>query len=354
MFLAAYSCRADSKCNPADASCNPLLVAALYSRLPVIKNLYAIDTSNNSVRAFRVDHATGRVGLLQTYMLGAAPGTLTAGGSCVFVGQTGSALMLTARMDDAGSLTQAQATQNLAIANFNDIQYANGSVFISVAGSAYSFRVGSNCTLQQNGSLANVNGANYVRIHPGNRLLYTSNSATNDVSVCSINGDGTLPTTCPNYLTNGAPEEIAFTGDGTKMFTALPVIDRVNLQAVDSQGVVATGTPVLTGGTGPRAVAVDPVGRFAYTAHLTTANVSGFQISGTSLSAVPGSPLTIAGLLSAGRLVVDPQGKYLYVMQGTSLLVLGINQSNGSLSTIQDFTLTTSPVRLVMTTQDIY
>jgi 6-phosphogluconolactonase (cycloisomerase 2 family) len=95
------------------------------------------------------------------------------------------------------------------------------------------------------------------------------------------------------------------------------------------------GAPLPTG-SNPFAITVDPTGTFAYVVNYGSGGgISAFTIdpnSGT-LSAVPGSPF-LAG--SPDGLTVDRSGKFLYVTDGGSSVVYAftINRTSGALTTV--------------------
>lgn len=108
-------------------------------------------------------------------------------------------------------------------------------------------------------------------------------------------------------------------------------------------GVLAPTTPAtVPTGFLPQAIAVDPLGRFVYTANTDDSTVSMFTINQTTgvltpttpakvSTAVPGQFLSIPSFLT-----VDPGGKFVYVTSslsdGSAVLMFAINQSTGLLT----------------------
>jgi 6-phosphogluconolactonase len=93
------------------------------------------------------------------------------------------------------------------------------------------------------------------------------------------------------------------------------------------------GSPFTTGGF-PRSVAVDPSGKFAYTAN-EEGTVSGYTIdpSTGALTAIAGSPFTTGGDLRS--IAVDPSGKFAYLADfGGHVLGYTINPTTGALTAI--------------------
>jgi 6-phosphogluconolactonase len=92
------------------------------------------------------------------------------------------------------------------------------------------------------------------------------------------------------------------------------------------------GSPIVAG-EAPHSVAVDPSGKFVYTANFFGDSVSGYTINPTTgaLTAIAGSPFTTQ-LLTLGPLsvAVDPNGKFAYVASNDSVRpVSGYNSGWG-------------------------
>ncbi len=116
--------------------------------------------------------------------------------------------------------------------------------------------------------------------------------------------------------------------------------------SINSQGALeaVTGSPyALNAMLDPRAVAVDPFGKFLYTANYAGGDVSAFGITPGSgaLTQVQGSPFSIGagtGYGDPGSLAVDPLGRFLYVADfGGGISGFSINPSTGALSMLSGF-----------------
>jgi 6-phosphogluconolactonase len=119
--------------------------------------------------------------------------------------------------------------------------------------------------------------------------------------------------------------------------------------SIDSSGILqpVTGSPYSLGtasGTDPRALAVDPFGKFLYVGDYETANLWAFSItSGGALEPVPGSPFS-TGTISSTSLAVDPLGRFLYVNNFVeNISGFSINTSTGSLSMLAGFPFDAQP-----------
>jgi 6-phosphogluconolactonase len=116
--------------------------------------------------------------------------------------------------------------------------------------------------------------------------------------------------------------------------------------SINAQGTLqpVAGSPFSLGTNpliDPRGVAIDPFGKYLYTANYEGGDVSAFSIAqgGGALTAVAGSPFTLgAGGFSASWLVVDPLGRFLYVLDfDGGVSGFSINPSTGAISMLAGF-----------------
>jgi 6-phosphogluconolactonase len=130
-------------------------------------------------------------------------------------------------------------------------------------------------------------------------------------------------------------------------------------------GVLAPTTPAtVSTGWFPQGIAIDPLGRFVYTANSDDATVSMFTINQTTGVLTPTTPASVSTMIpnslysSPGFLTVDPTGKFLYVPSGNTddgtVLMFNINQSTGVLTQTSPATVPTSgdPFQIVVTPND--
>ena len=145
---------------------------------------------------------------------------------------------------------------------------------------------------------------------------YVANSGDLSVTVADIGEDGALtfrtaaaPTGPPN------PVGLGMSADGRYLYAVSDTVDAVRTFRIEDNGTLTgTGTGNQTDiatGRGPRAVAVDPLGRFVYVVNqndndisLYTVSESGTLQAGLPDVSVPASPLDAT---------IDPSGSYLYV-----------------------------------------
>jgi 6-phosphogluconolactonase len=119
---------------------------------------------------------------------------------------------------------------------------------------------------------------------------------------------------------------------------------------------VLTPTSPATVNTGwlPQAIAIDPKGRFVYTANSDDATVSMFTINQTTGVLTPTSPVTVSTVLPGQPLsdpsfiTVDPTGQFVYVTvslsDGAAVFMYTINQTTGLLTPTSPATVQTGGI----------
>jgi len=169
-----------------------------------------------------------------------------------------------------------------------------------------------------------------IAISPSGRFLYVANSTSNTVTAFQIDANGLLklipptgPATNPIPVSGTVPTALAMTFTGQFLYTTNSASDTVSVFQVESNGLLTlvssagTGTnPVPIGGTSPDGIAVAPNGQFLYTAN-GGGNVSAFSIGGNGLlTLVPSSgssPNPIPAGTSPSAITISQDGQFLYV-----------------------------------------
>jgi 6-phosphogluconolactonase len=169
----------------------------------------------------------------------------------------------------------------------------------------------------------------------GGISAYTINSASG--ALTPVLGSP-FPT---QIATSPGPAVPVVSPDGKFLFVTL--LGRVNYNQFVASLAIDPNTGALSSvagspfpsGIGPLGAAVDPAGKFLYTANDGDGTLSSFAINGTSgaLAPVNGSPFPAGTNLSG--LVIDPTGKFLYTTNPLSndILILSTD-STGSISPV--------------------
>jgi 6-phosphogluconolactonase (cycloisomerase 2 family) len=189
-----------------------------------------------------------------------------------------------------------------------------------------------------------------IAAHPSGRFLYVGHQGSDDVAAFSINATtGALTAIGTPVATGGADADgltvdpsgrFAYAGNVDGANPGTPANQTISLFSIDATtGAIATvGSPVASGGLQPFSPAVDPSGRFLYTANFNSANVSAFRINPANgvLSAITGQPFSVTVASGPFSLVVSPSGRFVYVANKSTsnVSVFAINLADGSLSEI--------------------
>jgi 6-phosphogluconolactonase (cycloisomerase 2 family) len=178
-----------------------------------------------------------------------------------------------------------------------------------------------------------------VAITPASTFVYIPNFKDGTVSAFSINATtGVLTEITGSPFTNGATEPAAaiVSPNGNFLFVANSsnTTSAFSINATTGALTAVTGSP-FAGGTAGDAIAVDPTGKFLYSAGT---NLAAFTINATTgaLTAVTGSPYTLPG--QSTGITIDPTGKFLYasLFNATTpdILTYSLNTTSGALTQI--------------------
>jgi 6-phosphogluconolactonase len=188
------------------------------------------------------------------------------------------------------------------------------------------------------------------------------------VSMYSVNScTGAFTPTSPASVATGysypqqGAEEMAVDPLGRFLYVANLVsnvsdLSTISMYTIDSATGVLTPTTPATVPTGwcPQEIAIDPQGRFVYTANSNDSSVSMFTVDQTSGVLTPTSPATVSTLVpnellsDPSFLTVDPSGKFLYVTaslsDGAAIFMYTIDQTTGLLTPTSPATVYTGGI----------
>jgi 6-phosphogluconolactonase len=140
----------------------------------------------------------------------------------------------------------------------------------------------------------------------------------------------------------------------------------ISMYTINSTTGVLTPSTPATVPTGwlPQGIAIDPLGRFVYTANSDDSTVSMFTINQTTGVLTPTTPASVSTLIPGellsdpSFLTVDPSGKFLYVTavlsNGAAVFMYTINQTTGLLTPTSPATVLTAgaPFQVVVAPND--
>lgn len=171
-------------------------------------------------------------------------------------------------------------------------------------------------------------GAEDMVVDPLGRFVYVanliSNSAPNQATIAmfTVNSStGILtPTNPPTVPTGFLPQAIAIDPAGKFVYTANSDDNTVSMFTVNvSTGVLTPTTPAsVAAGRSPNFLAVHPSGKFLYVTNQDDFTVSMYTIDPNTGLLSPATPATVSSGGGDFGITVDPSGKFAYVVNNSS------------------------------------
>lgn len=196
---------------------------------------------------------------------------------------------------------------------------------------------------------------NVVTVDPSGKFAYVANIDSAEISAYTINtSSGALTPTAGSPFAAGGPNTFprAVTVDPSGKFAYVPSgivgtagqVWAYSINRTTGALTAITGSP-FAAADGPYIVAIDPSGSFAYVGNFYSNNVSAFTINATTgaLTAVAGSPFATGGSFQGNTMPIvfafvnlDPSGKFAYVANAgsNSVSAFTINPTTGALTPV--------------------
>jgi 6-phosphogluconolactonase len=189
-----------------------------------------------------------------------------------------------------------------------------------------------------------------VAIDPAGQFLYVANEGSNDVSVYSVSGTNLTPvpgspftTIPPGTTAPTGPVGIVVSATGNFVYVANNFTGTLAAFSAKSGVLTPLGASPYTVGTAPVGLEIVPSGGFLYVANSGSNNVSAFAIcdkivtscaspnspDGT-LTAVTGSPFSLASGTGPVSIAADPFFHFLYVLNNGSNSISQFSYGTGS------------------------
>ena len=152
-------------------------------------------------------------------------------------------------------------------------------------------------------------------VGPGGNFLYVANSASNDLSIFSINTGTGLLNPLGTVPTGVAPYGIVVDPTGSYLYVSNYSSNDISAYAINASSGALTeisGSPFPVG-VAPTSLKTDPSGQFLYVANSGSRSVSVLQLDSATgaLSDVAGSPF--AAGIGPISIAIDPTGAFAYV-----------------------------------------
>ena len=170
---------------------------------------------------------------------------------------------------------------------------------------------------------------------PSGRFAYVANPVSNaedaaTISMYTINPmTGVLTPTTPATVPTGfLPQGIAIDPLGKFVYTANSDDNTVSMFTINQNtGLLTPTSPAaVPAGRSPDAVTVDPTGKFAYAANQDDDTISMYNINPSTGVLTPTTPATVPTGGSPFQITVSPNGKFAYVPNENDDNVTGLSQ----------------------------
>jgi|HubBroStandDraft_1064217.scaffolds.fasta_scaffold00233_11 6-phosphogluconolactonase len=169
---------------------------------------------------------------------------------------------------------------------------------------------------------ANGFGAEGLAVDPAGRFAYVANLMSNaaddaTVAMFTINSStGVLTPTTPATVPTGYfPQGIAIDPSGRFVYTANSDDNTVSMFTINSSTGVLTPTApaAVAAGSSPGFMTVHPSGKFAYASNQDDDTISMYTINSSTGVLTPTTPAAVPAGSSPFGVTVDPSGKFAYV-----------------------------------------
>jgi 6-phosphogluconolactonase (cycloisomerase 2 family) len=244
---------------------------------------------------------------------------------------------------DTGGETTAAAPPPDNVAGFAYV-VNNGSDNVS----AYAIDTATGALTEVAGSpFAAGVGPTAIAVDPSGRFAYVTNGGsfdfTDTISAFTIDATtGALTSAGPAQASRSGPRSVAvdpsgrfvYTANGGSRTTTSNDVSAYTLNATTGALSAVAGSP-FAAGTNPSSVTVDPTGRFAYVSNQASQDIRAYTIdTATGTLASIGIGGIAAGV--AYEVTVDPSGRFVYAANGNSdnVSAYAIDTATGALSEV--------------------
>ena len=184
-----------------------------------------------------------------------------------------------------------------------------------------------------------------LAVTPNGKFVYAGNAASGDISAFSVGSNGALtPIAGSPFSAGGSPDGIKVSPNGKFLGVALPFSDSVAMFSISFSGALASvpGSPFPQGGTGgaDQAAYVDMSCNsnqlFAAIGNLTQTEVAVSTIASSgALSPIAGSPFAFLPGVNSEVGILSPRNQWLFVSnQDTDTITSLEVEANGSLAQV--------------------
>jgi YVTN family beta-propeller protein len=187
---------------------------------------------------------------------------------------------------------------------------------------------------------------NSVAVDPSGKFAYAADGGacpqcegsfggSSSVSMYTIDSTTGALTSIGIITAGSVPDFVAVDPAGKFAYVTNYGSNEVSLYIIDATTGALASIGNIAAGTGPFSVAVDPAGKFAYVVNFSSNDVSMYTINGTTGALTPIG--TIAAGLSPTSIAVHPSGKFAYVTNFVSndVSMYTIDGATGALTVLE-------------------
>ena len=235
---------------------------------------------------------------------------------------------------DAGPMTEVGS--NPPPLTGNAFVYAAGAEFGGSSLTTFKFDLGTGALTRMGAGTPGGTGPDYLSIHPGGKFLYVNNETeAGRVSAFAIAADGTLSKLNDAGSGGGGPAHLWVHKSGKWVFSANYNDGKVGSAPIGDDGKLGTALPGVAAGGQAHMVLDDGIsGNFVFVPCKAAGHVAMFKFDVASGKLTPNSPATVAVSGGPRHMAVNPSGKWAYVTQegGTAITTFAYDSTTGLLS----------------------
>jgi 6-phosphogluconolactonase len=221
--------------------------------------------------------------------------------------------------------------------------------------SAFSIDAASGALKLMNRVSSHGDGPCHVSVDAAGKWVFTANYSSGTVAAFPVHSDGSLGEATASFRQSkaaytkpepdGRAHSMTLSPDNRFVVVADLGLDRVYSYRVDAATGMALNTPPFVTsapGAGPRHVAFQREGKFAYVVNELNSTIDVFKYDArngglTRLQTIATLPAGFSGKNSGAEVVLHPNGKFLYSSNRghDSIAIFSINAATGNLSMIE-------------------
>lgn len=314
---------------------------------------YVVNQGDDTIDAYHVDPSTSALSMFATYGVGAAPASIAVDptGQFAYVASRDSRELITYSIDpstgalaNVGSRIVRGLPEHVSILT-GDRPLVSTPRFVHVAGQN-SNDVTSYTVDPANGALTQASVVSVgtkpssLVIDPRQRFAWVANETSGTISIFALDAtSGALTNSLPAQAIAGQPTRLAVDPSARFLYAvahdvATPNDGWLTTYAISAASGALTQVDTQEIGLHPTSVAIDPTGRFAYTANNADGTISVFALDGTTGVPTVSAPSSVAP--GVYDFAFHPNGRYVYgVLNGSGVITMyAIAASNGQLTLV--------------------